>query len=94
MSKSILVIDTPECCRECPCHFTDIVGLGEDGQEKFFRFLCGAENREIAEKVNTGRQDWCPLKDVPDKYEPVSMNFEIGYNACIDEFLKGANGNE
>ncbi len=57
MSKSILVIDTPECCRGCPCHFTDMVGIGEDGKEIFFRFLCGAKNREITEKANTGRQD-------------------------------------
>lgn len=99
MSKSFLVIDTPENCSKCPCHFTDMVGIDEDGKEKFFRFLCGAENKEITEKVNSGRQDWCPLKDMPEKkkLKTVITYFEgwnSGYNACIDEILKGTNENE
>lgn len=74
-------------------------------ERDFFRFLCGTKNREITEKVNTGRQDWCPLRDVPEK---TSARIEIcignkteciksyvdGYNACIDEILKGKNENE
>lgn len=99
MSKSILVIDTPENCRECPCHFTDMVGF-ESGKEKFFRFLCGVKNREITENVNTDRQDWCPLLDFPkEKYFAIEYcvgnkencieSYVDGYNACIDEILKG-----
>lgn len=31
----------------------------------------------------------CPLIDIPQKYETVSVEFEKGYNTCIDELLKG-----
>lgn len=99
MSKSILVIDTPENCRECLCHFTDMVGF-ESGKEKFFRFLCGVKNREITENVNIDRQDWCPILDLPKKKEQTVFpkwyydGWNNGFNACIDEILKGANGNE
>lgn len=37
----------------------------------------------------------CPLKPVPQKQYASPMNGYIaGYNACIDEILEGANGNE
>lgn len=85
MSKSILVIDTPECCDYCP------VGriFGMEGQVECM------EGKDIRVN-NNGRTipDWCPLRDLPEKYYPVSMNFESGYNACIDEILKGENENE
>lgn len=79
MSKSILVIDTPENC--CGCDL-------ESGH------YCGKEKRYIDEEEFETIPDWCPLRDLPEKYYPVSMNFESGFNTCIDEILKGANGNE
>lgn len=78
MSKSILVIDTPEDCSKC------------DLKNGYF---CGKTKCWIDEDCFP-KPDWCPLKDVPDKYYPVGMNFERGWNACIDEILKGANGND
>ena len=84
MSKSILVIDTPENCYNCGIRH----GYSCGGIHSIFG---------IGKNINDFRlhkPDWCPLKAVQDKYEPVSMNFERGYNACIDEILKGANGNE
>ncbi len=75
MSKSIFVIDTPNCCGECPLSGT------------------GACRKWDRKDVGTFPKD-CPLKEVPEKYETVSMDFERGYNACIDEILKESNKNE
>lgn len=70
MSKSILLIDTPDNCRECPCHFTDMVTFNPKEGEKFFSNLCGANNNELeAKEMSDCRPDWCPLKEVPEKYQ-------------------------
>lgn len=82
MSKSILVIDTPEKCGSgCPCF--DV----ESGK------FCNATNKEV-------RFFACPLKPIPEKKEMVQqtsrkkMKHNLrsqGFNACIDEILKGDN---
>lgn len=81
MSKSILVIDTPEVC--CQCRFS-----GSDGD------VCYLENKLISEQEYLDkRPDWCPLKDMPKKIAEenrwFSEDFAKGRNACIDEILKG-----
>ena len=37
MSKSILVMDTPEACIDCPCHFAEDTG----------RVWCGKDKKEV-----------------------------------------------
>lgn len=90
MSKSILLIDTPECCGKCPC----FLEVATD--------CCGVNGKDIDSQ---SKPDWCPLRDLPGK---TSVGIETcignktecvksyvdGYNACIDEILKGVNGNE
>ena len=90
MSKSILVIDTPENCDQCPC----FLEVATD--------CCGVNGKDID---GHGKPDWCPLKEMVEK---TSVGIEVcignktecvksyvdGYNACIDEILKGENGNE
>ena len=83
MSKAVLVMDMPSSCRECPLELQ--------------KFQC-AVNSEIM-KDNTVRQDWCPLRDLPEKitsWKGKSTNYQQGhrdgYNACIDELLKGEEG--
>lgn len=79
MSKSILVIDTPRDCFGCPCYSSIENGI----------YFCNKENRIISKQdIAKFKPDWCPLRDLPEKYEPVSMNFERGFNACIYEILK------
>lgn len=92
MSKSILVIDTPENCAKCDL---------KDG------YFCGITKRWIDEDCFL-KPDWCPLRDLPEKKlkvkyqgngcfginEAMKNSFNTGFNACIDEILKGANGNE
>lgn len=77
MSKSIaiLVLDyTPDYCHDCPCYDSEFV-------------TCQAlrENVEPYEKP-----DWCPLQEAPE-YEPIYHDFdddyELGWNACLDNIL-------
>lgn len=82
MSKSVLVIDTPENCGKC----------------KFIsEFWCRAmDGRRVPN--NDVIPDWCPLKPLPEKKlhtAPVS-NYELqknlladGWNNCIDEITGG-----
>ncbi len=56
MSKSILVMDTPEACIDCPCHFTEDTG----------RVWCGKEKKELLiDDIETYKPTWCPLKEIP-----------------------------
>lgn len=88
MSKAILVIDMPESCAKCPLfhgYYTDM--------------SCGANNYGIDYPYpESFRQEWCPLKPAPEKYNieeekkkphdrDYTWEYEDGYNACIDEIL-------
>lgn len=107
MSKSILVIDTPKSCADCPCCFADNVMVW-CGKEK--DTLC--EPGETPEGIETFKPDWCPLKKLTKKkeekqyltrtnsrgsietYGETKDAVAVGWNMCIDEILKGANENE
>lgn len=109
MSKSILILDTPENCLDCP------LGIGycsdEDGEEVYCNILeCTTyqkgiyEDEDEEELYNDKKPDWCPLKNVPEKkdVEEARKNrpwsgegdYRVGYNACIDEILRGGMGND
>lgn len=80
----MLIMDKPEKCDYCPVGrifgMEGFVECRASRDEHTFTRV----NREVG-KI----PDWRPLKDVPDKCWPVGMNFERGWNACIDEILKG-----
>jgi len=83
MSKSILEIDTPDACIDCPCHFAD--------EEMVW---CGKEKKELlADDISAYRPGWCPLKEVPKKKHRdlpdcrLKMYDDV-FNECIDEILK------
>lgn len=89
MSKAIVVIDMPEHCINCPmCNGNDECIL----QDEDANYLA-----DTWEKLKKG----CPLREVPKKKEPQKFNpyemykteynkgYRKGYNACIDDFLKG-----
>lgn len=76
MSKAILVIDTPDNCFKCK--------------------LQEWANCRIVKGCHTGnsRPEWCPLKPLPEKAELTFIDhgqdqIAMGWNACIDEILKG-----
>lgn len=52
--KSVLKIDTPKVCIDCPCHFAGGSGM----------VVCGVEKRELlSDDIQTFKPDWCPLRE-------------------------------
>lgn len=89
MSKSILVIDTPENCYDC--------GIRKGYSCGGVSVICGIGKTL---PTNLRKPDWCPLRDLPEKksenkyHNDYERSVIDGFNACIDKILKGANGNE
>lgn len=79
MSKSVLVIDTPEKCVSCI-----YVGI--------FHYFCRINCRDIKD-IST-KPDWCPLKPLPEKSttENDMTDYQCGMvdgrNQCIDEIIE------
>lgn len=82
MSKSILVIDTPESCHKC--EFSEFGDL-----------ICGIARCNMSKKESNKKPNWCPLRDLPEKKEENKYNnsyekgMKDGFNTCINEILKG-----
>ena len=78
MSKSVLVIDTPESCRSC-----HLRGFTLNLQ------YCRGKLKDI--KDTSVKPDWCPLKPLPEKntIENDMTDYQCGMvdgrNQCIDE---------
>lgn len=89
MRKAILVMDMPDNCYKCDLHVTH--HNCED--------VCLKNDKYIEVNIFERKPNWCPLREVPQKkmIENVkedydggySHGFTHGYNACIDEILKG-----
>ena len=79
MDNAILVIDMPSKCGECKLR----MGM-----------ICTPTLKDI-DSVNA-KMDWCPLREVPQKKDyyycdrSIWAYERIGYNACIDEIMKGS----
>lgn len=98
MSKSVLVINTPENCYDCPfgsayyngieyvayCELADCLDYDE--------FLTTEEHYDRESK---SRPEWCPLMDLPEKStaENDMTDYQCGmvdgWNQCIDEITGG-----
>ena len=84
MSKSVLVIDTPENCGKC----------------KFIsEFWCRAMNgRRVSN--NDVIPDWCPLKPLPEEKEEeywrsrFSLAWIRGWNTCISKITGGGDSDD
>lgn len=80
MSKSVLVIDTPESC--CSCYLR---GFTLNLQ------YCRGKLKDIKD-VST-KPDWCPLKPLPEKRDTKmtgadwNCGYNDGWNACVDEII-------
>ena len=70
MSKSILVIDTPETCENCECKYPSYK------DDALYDCAITGKTVPISGMVYGAKPDWCPLQDIPNKYETVSMDFE------------------
>lgn len=95
MSKAILVMDMPSSCSKCKFKY-EFYGV------KKCQLLNILENGGKAiiptETLTTDRKECCPLKPMPEKQDKdktfydTDYNYALGYNACIDELLKGEEG--
>lgn len=82
--KAVLVIDMPENCLECPCHC------------RYDYSDCQAAGMTHSGNYLNKREDWCPLKSLPElkKCEPIKegqtyhewerrKDMAFGWNACL-----------
>lgn len=96
MSKSVLVIDTPETCVDCQfCYELD------EGVEACCSISDDDKDASLMKKIDCeygycqGKPDWCPLKLLPEKSttENDMTDYQCGMvdgrNQCIDEIAGG-----
>lgn len=96
MSKSILVIDTPENCSDCQfCYELD------EGVEACCSISDDDKDASLMKKIDCeygycqSKPDWCPLMDLPEKdngdypANTFDAGFVEGWNQCIDEITGG-----
>lgn len=92
MSKSALVIDTPESCLNCQfCHELD------EGVEACCSIMDDDEDKSLMKKIDCehgycqGKPNWCPLKPLPKEKEEedwrskLSLAWIRGWNTCISK---------
>lgn len=94
MAKSALVMDMPESCDMCD--FVDDEQPPRYGERTLYCTVPGIG--EDATDYIACRPDWCPLRELPEKKEELSVEeyefgglgkaFTSGWNACLDEILK------
>ena len=93
MSKSVLVVDTPKNCYDCPFGAEYCGNLGYEGCCELAGCL-NSDMRLITEELydceSKSRPDWCPLNPLPEKMTGVAQtdhwnSIKAGWNACIDE---------
>lgn len=100
MSKAIAIIDMPKTCGDCFfCCTIEEIPLGNGLYKKVGKCSLAKDIedpwRDIYWQLKH-KEDWCPLKEIPEKYEIdkskcsdqfYQFEFEYGYNQCIDEIL-------
>lgn len=84
MSKGYILAYAPEKCSQCNFWFAKATAPVE--------YRCIAKQRQLENL--TGRPDWCPIREMPQKMEicgrypqpgkPVP-SYRIGWNKCIEQ---------
>lgn len=86
MSKSVLVIDTPENCISCSIS-RDCSNILETCT------FCPITGKCVLDKEAETIPDWCPLKPLPEKddfddpYEEYYTGYRDGWNRCLEEIV-------
>lgn len=99
MSKSVLILDTPENCYDCQfCYELD------EGVEACCSVMNDDEDKSLMKEIDCedgycqGNPNWCPLKPLPEKklytaperkHELQKDLFAVGWNTCIDKITGG-----
>lgn len=81
MSKAILVMDMPKNCTDCPL--------------RDYEDNCKGQSEEKNNNAGTWEElrESCPLRELPQKKKHTLYSigaYNTGYNACIDDILKGS----
>lgn len=104
MSKAILIMDMPNSCVECEFQANNVrddpicILCTESCIEQF---VTKDEYKRIDTDLKS-KPDWCPLRSMPEKMQVcgtypqpdgITPSYKFGWNACIDEILKGSEEN-
>lgn len=88
MSKSVLVMNTPERgCISC--------SIGQnDSNCRITRIYCPIAEETAFDEEAEAIPDWCPLKPLPEKITRVAVtdhwnSIKAGWNNCIDAITGG-----
>lgn len=98
MNKSIVILETPNRCFDCPCY----KGYVRHDECEIL------EKELIDENLWHQRPDWCPLFSIPKKrkssydWDEYEDGWDGGWNSCVDYIenngksmvLDNENGNE
>lgn len=87
MNKSILVLDTPNSCRQCCLRFDSY------GQ---YEVCTGTRGKNIVNSYSKAdmKPEWCPLRPLPSYKElkpgnslesQLAYQFNQGYNSCLED---------
>lgn len=96
MSKSVLVIDTPENCYDCPFGISYCGELEYEGLCELAECL-GCNEILMTEKYydceSKSKPDWCPLRELPSKknWGEIFNGNVKGWNDCLREIIGGSN---
>ena len=83
MSKTILVMEMPDTCKECICY--------RPIKRKRKCYICGADGALCSGDPSTGRNDWCPL--MPAVSENVEQLIQT-IRHCIKQYNEPPYGRE
>ena len=95
MSKSVLVIDTPENCLDCQfCYELD------EGVEACCSISDDDKDTSLMKKIDCeygycqGKPDWCPLMELPDKddFDDLYDEYYTGYHDGWNDYLREITG--
>lgn len=62
MNKSILVVDTPESCKECPL-CKNYMKVHHVDKEDTYEIHCIGTGDTILKEVGYEKPNWCPLEN-------------------------------
>ena len=91
MSKSALVIDTPETCLDCMLCFEL-----DEGTKAFCLVMDDENDKGLCRDIQCdggycqNKPEWCPLKEIPNrrKYGEEFFNGDVkGWNDCLKEII-------
>ena len=105
MSKSVLVMETPENCYDCPFGTEYCGNYNYSGNCELAECLGNIMTlitEEHYDCESKSRPDWCPLKPLPDKMKLTGVygieyfqsngkmpSYKIGWNDCINDITGG-----